>query len=383
MPLRSCVFAIKGNSLDDGPGIRSVVFFKGCPLSCAWCHNPEGMRPGPELAWDEEACVTGCTRCLEACPEGAILVQDGPPGPVRRAGTGVPGRWPGTMLSSRPPGPVLNVSARFRERLTSFRNRVTGRTKSRSRSASAGIVQKEEQGRHVGKQAPRVLVDRARCTRCGLCADACPSGALSRVGQEMTAGDILAAILPDRPFFDRSGGGVTLSGGEPTSQMNSAGELARRLKRAGIHVLLETCGLFRLEAFDRVLYPHLDLVYFDIKLMDTGKHERWCGTGNKTILRNFVEIYQRACTGGVAVLPRVPLVPGITDTEENLSAIATFLRDNGVAQVVLMPYNPLWPAKRRRLGMPPPAGWVPPSHWMTRDRMAACRSHFHGIQVDE
>jgi pyruvate formate lyase activating enzyme len=197
-PLKApLILEIKGNSLDDGPGIRSVVFFKGCPLSCRWCHNPESKSPGIEIGFDAGECIA-CGTCLETCQETA-LSQDNP-----------------------------------------------------------------------------FFIDRSRCNLCFACVDTCPSGALSQVGSPMTTDAILQAILKDSVFFHNSGGGVTLSGGEPTMFADFTSDLLKALKEAGIHTLVETCGMFDLGLFEKKLYPFVDMIYYDIKLMDAKAHMASC-----------------------------------------------------------------------------------------------------------
>ena len=266
------IFAIKGNALDDGPGIRSVVFIKGCPLSCVWCHNPEGKREGIEISFEAGECI-GCDTCLSICPENA-----------------------------------LNRENPF-------------------------------------------FINRKICSLCFDCVAACPSGALQSVGKMIEKAEILKNVLRDKTFYDISGGGVTLSGGEPTLFMDFVGHLSKALKIEGVHTLLQTCGLFSLEKFDQQIYPYLDLIYFDIKLMDPVAHTHYCGAPNPTILNNFGELAQRARKGGIPILPRIPLVPGITDTEVNLRACATFLQACGAQHVQLLPYHPLWQEKNRLLGI--------------------------------
>ena len=267
------ILEIKGNSLDDGPGIRTVVFFKGCPLSCAWCHNPESKLPVQELSYDPKLCI-GCDTCIHYCPEKAISWQNPD------------------------------------------------------------------------------FIDRDTCTLCRQCADECPSGALSVVGRRLTVAQLVDAIVPDLPFFRTSGGGVTLSGGEPAMYMRFSGALADALKRRGIHVLFETCGYFRLEGFMELLYPHVDTIYYDIKFYDTDLHTQYCGAGNRLILENFRYLHDRTGKDGKTLLPRVPLVPGVTATDANLAAIAGFLKEEELTRVQLMPYNPLWPEKERKIGRP-------------------------------
>jgi len=265
------ILEIKGNSLDDGPGIRTVVFFKGCPLSCVWCHNPESKKASVEIAFDARLCID-CGACRDVCSREAL-----------------------------------------------------------------------------SKNNP-FYIDRSRCALCFACADACPSGALDRVGIIMSVDDILQKILPDKPFFNTSGGGVTLSGGEPTLYMEFASTLLRELKRQNIHTLLETCGFFRMESFMELLYPYLDAVYFDIKLMDSDAHRKYCGVPNEKILDNFRQLAAVFQKDGKVLLPRVPLVPGITDTPANLRGIAVFLKRLGISAASLLEYNPLWHEKSDKVG---------------------------------
>jgi pyruvate formate lyase activating enzyme len=298
------ILEIRGNSLDDGPGIRSVVFFKGCPLSCVWCHNPESKRAGAELSFDPAECVA-CDTCVKLCPEKAL---------------------------------------------------------SRKKSG---------------------FIDRDKCTLCFDCAAACPAGALSRVGREMSVGDIMESVLRDRPFYDNSGGGVTLSGGEPALFIDFSSELLRELRKKKIHTLLETCGLFDWDAFAEKMIPYLDTVYFDIKLMDGAAHKKHCGVSNEKILANFERLIALAAKKKVYLLPRTPLVPGITDTEENLAAIAGYLRGLGVKKTALLPYNPMWHEKSGKIGAADHlAGKAEASTWMSRERIEACRAIFTDRGID-
>ncbi len=296
---------IKGNSLDDGPGIRSVVFFKGCPLSCSWCHNPECISPDPELKFDPGKCIR-CDSCIAACTKGALSRDN------------------------------------------------------------------------------EFFVDRGACERCFSCASACPAVALASLGRPMEPAQIVARVARDKPFFENSGGGVTLSGGEPTINLPFTGELLAALKRAGIQTLVETCGLFDLTRFRELALPFIDIIYMDIKLMDDQQHRRYCGAGNDVILENLVRLHELSRDGEFTFMPRIPLVPGITDTPKNLNAAASFLREHGFPEVSLLPYNPLWGDKLFSIGLPNPyAREHPMMNWQPREEIARCEQLFrtHGLKL--
>lgn len=299
------IFEIKGNSLDDGLGIRSVVFFKGCPLSCLWCHNPESKKSDVEISFDPNLCI-GCNTCIEICEQNALS----------------------------------------RENI--------------------------------------FFIDRKKCTFSLKCVKACPSGALSRVGEKMGINEILKQVLKDKPFYETSEGGVTLSGGEPLLFIDFASRLLKRLKAEGIHTLVETCGFFNFEKFKSIIFPYVDSIYFDIKLYNSDKHLRFCGVPNEIILENFKNIYSISQDRGVFVLPRIPLVPNITDTDSNLKSIAGFLQKNNADVVQLLPYHPTWKEKNRNIG-------IENSHfddplmekWMSPERIDECATIFKhfGIKV--
>jgi pyruvate formate lyase activating enzyme len=299
------ILEIIGNSLDDGPGIRSVIFYKGCPLSCVWCHNPESKRISGEISFDPKECV-GCDTCLKLCTVNAL------------------------------------------------------------------------------SRKKKDFIDRKKCTLCFACADACPSGALSRVGKEMTVEDVLQTVLRDKPFFENSGGGVTLSGGEPTLFMEFTSMLLRALKKERVHTLLETCGLFDWDVFEEMATLFLDAVYFDIKIFDSAAHKKHCGVGNEKIFANFEKLLILAEKKKIQVMPRTPLVPGITDTDENLAAIAAYLKKLGVKKSILLSYNPLWHVKTRKIGSEDPMEKnSDAATWMARERVEGCKNIFlgNGIQV--
>jgi pyruvate formate lyase activating enzyme len=299
------ILEIKGNSLDDGPGIRTVVFFKGCPLSCVWCHNPESKKTGLEISFDEKACI-GCDTCIGICKENAL-----------------------------------------------------------------------------SRTNPH-FIDRSRCSLCLDCIDACPSGALSRVGLAMSIDYIVNKVIADKPFFDNSGGGVTLSGGEPALFMDFIADLLMKLKDAGIHTLMETCGLFNFDAFVELVLPHIDMIFFDVKLFDAEDHRRFCGIPNEQILKNFERLLAVASRHNKVVLPRIPLIPGITDTDANIQAIALYLKGLGVQRADILSYNPLWFEKCSKIGIDAPFQTDKAKKtWISTERLQRAKDIFfeHGIGV--
>jgi len=272
---------VRRASLEDGPGIRTVVFFKGCPLRCVFCHNPESQKSGPELAFAAERCLR-CGACAGACPRKAIDLS-----------------WP-----SR--------------------------------------------------------VDRARCDLCGECAELCPAGALRLIGRYWPVDSLVALVLRDAAFYRHSGGGVTFSGGECTMFPDYLQAVLQRLKARQVHVAIETSGAFDYDIFAEKLLPYLDLVLFDVKLMDRAASLRYLGRSNERILDNLRRLLSEAA---VEVHPRIPLVPGITDGKENLEALVEALRRLGAGDVQLLPYNPLGLAMYPQLGRPVPdlpSGFVKP-----------------------
>lgn len=256
MPL---IFDIKRNSLEDGPGIRSVVFFKGCPLRCIFCHNPESQDAMVEIAFSAKDCIR-CGNCEKACPEKAINLAN---------------------------------------------------------------------PEHI---------DRDKCTRCGECVSVCPGNGLRAVGTYYEVEALAEILLRDIAFYRHSGGGVTLSGGECTIYPEYIESLLKLLKANGIHTVLETAGYFEYDTFKQKILPYIDLIYYDIKIADVNAHTRFIGRPNQKIFDNLLCLLKEE---RVEVLPRIPLIPGITSTHENLSAIVNFLCEAGADKVSLLPYNPM------------------------------------------
>jgi len=270
------VFHIMRFSLHDGPGIRTTVFLKGCPLRCAWCHNPESQEFAPGPMYFEERCLL-CGDCAAACPAGAIALADG-----------------------------------------------------RMRTA-------------------------AFCRRCGACAEACLAGTRQWCGHLMGVSEVVREVERDLPFFEQSGGGVTLSGGEPLSQPDFAEALLAAFHRRRIHTVLDTCGFAQRDTCLRVA-RRADLILYDLKLLDLVRHKEHTGVSNELILENIEALAKE----GLPVTVRVPLIPGVNDGEGDIGALADFALRLGLRRIDLLPYHRMGTDKYRRLGFAIPA-WQPAS----------------------
>jgi len=260
------IFDIQRYSLHDGPGLRTNVFFKGCPLRCKWCCNPESMNQQPELALFVGRCFA-CADCLEVCAPAALSLA-------------------GDQLQWDP----------------------------------------------------------AMCDHCGRCVEVCVSQAMRWIGHPATAGEVIAEVTRDAPFYEE-GGGLTLSGGEPTSQPEFAEALLSLAKAENVHSAMETCGHVAWPVFEQLL-PHLDLVLYDIKHMDAERHAEGTGLGNDLILGNA----RRIAAKGHDMVIRVPLIPGFNMEEENLRHTSRFVRELGLKEIDLLPYHRLGRPKYRALG---------------------------------
>lgn len=254
-------------SLNDGPGIRTTVFLKGCNLHCAWCHNPETIRKKNELMVYPANCI-GCGHCVPVCPSGA-------------------------------------------------------------RSIAAGVLQ----------------FDRSRCTSCGACAAVCFPGALKMAGRSVSVAEVMGEILQDRAYYADSGGGMTLSGGELFCQAEFADALIDACREEKIPVAVETNLNWQFESA-RPILEKLDLIMFDVKIFDSVEHKRWTGVENAELLDNA----RRLDTLDRPLIARTPLIPGATDSAENIRAIAGFLRNfRNLRCYELLNFNPLGESKYRAL----------------------------------
>ena len=262
------IFNIQKFSVNDGPGIRTTVFMKGCPLHCLWCHNPESNSAKPDLFYNTVKC-TGCGQCSLACPNGCH---------------------------------VMDVT-----------------------------------GHHF---------DRSACALCSACAQACPSGALEVAGYETTVSEVLKTVLQDKIFYETSGGGMTLSGGEPMYQFDFALALMQAAKDAGLHTCMETCGFAPWEHYEKIA-PYVDMFLFDYKLTDPDSHKTYTGVDNRRILENLKRLDELGC---VTVL-RCPIIPTVNDTAEHFAGIAKTANSlNNILRVDIEPYHPLGKSKSENLG---------------------------------
>ncbi len=280
-------------STEDGPGIRTTVFFKGCPLRCPWCHNPEGLSREPELAFSEVKCI-GCNECVKVCKVGA---------PV-------------------PGGPGCE-----------------------------------------------------KCEACFACAEACPSTAREVIGREYSVGKLFDEVKRDEVFYEKSGGGVTASGGEAMVYPGFLAELFRRLREAGINTALDTSAVVGGEALAEVL-ENTDLILLDLKIMDEERHKEVVGASLKRIIENIARID----SAGIPIVIRVPVVPGFSDDDDNMEKIAEFAKGlKNLESVELLSFHQLGEAKYRKLGKPYSlAGLKPPP----KERMEALADILrrHGIE---
>ncbi len=289
------LYDIQGFSVQDGPGIRTTAFLKGCPLRCPWCHSPESQRFDKQLSWMSMRCLglDACrNRCMNACPKNAIEE-----------------------------GPMKTDVA-------------------------------------TGEQLRTIHVKRDLCDDCGACADKCYAEALTLCGKDYSAEELVARLLQDKNFFDNSGGGVTISGGEPLCQIDFVVEVLQGLKANGIHTALDTTGFAPWETVERTT-PYVDLYLYDLKHMDSAKHKATVGVPNERIRKNA----QKLAACGKKLQIRIPVIPRFNEDEENIRATAEFCVGLGdaVQTVQLLPYHNMGVMKYLRISDGKPLEAAPPS----------------------
>lgn len=270
--MKALIFNIQGYSIHDGPGIRTTVFFKGCPLNCIWCANPESINNFPEVLFTESKCVK-CYHCKEICPHSAITIP-------------------------------------------------------------------EERG--------YIHINREICINCKeyVCAKECYQRAIEIAGYDITCDNLLKEVEKDSLFYTNSGGGITLSGGEPLYQYEFTLQFLQNIKGKGFHITLDTSGFISWEKF-RPILEFTDLILYDLKHIDPTVHKKLTGVSNEQILMNLEKILTLT---NVPVIIRYPVIPGYNDSKENVDAMINFVKALEIKEVNLLPYHRLGKSKYERLG---------------------------------
>ena len=300
-----CVFNIQKFSLHDGPGIRDLIFMKGCPLRCHWCSNPESQRLHPEIAYKIDRCIgfETCGLCRDACPEKAISSDD----------------------------------------------------------------------------AGRAAIDRSRCNHCGTCAKVCPDRALELIGREMNMAEIVDIVAADEGFHFRSGGGITIGGGDPILQPDFVSALLRECRRQGIDTAVETAGYGSWDRLEKIC-RHANLIFYDVKSMDAEKHMEFTGVSNALILENLSRLSIRL--PDIPVVARTPVIPGFNDTDKDVSAIVKFLKTIGtLKKYELISYHRFGVPKYRLLGKTYLCPDINPPAGECMERLRAIADDYKNVQV--
>lgn len=298
------IFNIQKFSTHDGDGIRTTIFFKGCPLRCEWCHNPESQNYQKEMILHRHKC-TACGACVKACRYGANEIVDG-----------------------------------------------------------------------------RLVFHRGICTACGECLDWCIFGAREIAGKEYTVQQLVKEVKKDETFYDKSGGGVTLSGGEVmgVQDFNYVVDLCKRLKREGISVFIDTSGFCPYERFQQIL-PYVDVFLYDIKTIDPEDHKAYIGVENTLVLENL----KKLAKDGAGIYLRLPIVIGKNGSDEDIVSIMKFLKENNInpRQINLLPYHDIGKGKYAGLDRPydEESMAVPPKDEMERLKTMFEDHGFHNIKI--
>lgn len=267
----SLITNVQKFSIHDGDGIRTSVFFKGCPLKCEWCHNPETQRFEKEMQCDKEKCV-GCGTCAKVCPNGAISMENGKP--------------------------------------------------------------------EMKKDA---------CTFCGKCVNFCPIGIREIIGREYSVKELIKELMKDQMFYEESGGGVTLSGGEVMAMdIDYILAIAKELKRQDVTLTIDTCGYVPYEKFQAIL-PYVHTFLYDVKVMDSKLHKKYIGVDNQLILDNLI----RLAADGARIYIRIPTIKEVNGNEKNMKKTIAFLKEHDIhpAQINLLPYHDTGSGKYSKLDM--------------------------------
>ena len=266
------IFNIQKFSTHDGDGVRTTIFFKGCPLRCMWCHNPESQHYYKELIFHHHKC-TACGRCVAKCKQGANSIVDG-----------------------------------------------------------------------------KIVFDRSKCTACGVCTDWCITEARELAGKEYTVDALVKEAMKDKIFYEQSGGGVTLSGGEvmASQHMDYVEEVCRKLHENGVSVFIDTSGYTDYENLKRIL-PYVDVFLYDIKVMDPEDHKKYIGVDNSLIFENLKKLSDE----GAGLYIRLPIIQQVNATDEHIESVIHFLKENNIhaRQVNLLPYHDIGKGKYASLDM--------------------------------
>lgn len=266
------IFNIQKFSTHDGDGVRTTIFFKGCPLRCMWCHNPESQHYYKELIFHQHKC-TACGRCVAKCKQGANSIVDG-----------------------------------------------------------------------------KIVFDRSKCTACGVCTDWCITEARELAGKEYTVDALVKEAMKDKIFYEQSGGGVTLSGGEvmASQHMDYVEEVCRKLHENGVSIFIDTSGYTDYKNLKRIL-PYVDVFLYDIKVMDPEDHKKYIGVDNSLILENLKKLSDE----GAGLYIRLPIIQQVNATDEHIESVIHFLKENNIhaRQVNLLPYHDIGKGKYASLDM--------------------------------